>query len=370
MKIRHVWNEITGAMEEVTTLEEGDAQSWSDVLEKHGLDHCVDEPPQTMAQRKAMVAGYEESEQRELETIFRDYLLHGKEALINTRAQTTGTTAGGGPLVPTVFTSELDRSEQQADEINVIATVLETVNGSAFDYPITDSAGATASVVAENGQTSQSTPLAFDRVAFGRTPTVRADDIISSIELASDSQFSLTSVVAREGGQRLGRYGGTAGIAAIIADADAGVTAAATGAITADEILDLVASVDEQYAVNGAFLMSTGTMIALRKLKASTGGSFLLPFGKDSTGRKTLFDFPIYISPSMETIAAGNRPVAFGQLNRVIKRVVRGSLTVQTLTEKYALNGQVGWCVRVRMDFKLAKSAGGPLPIRLLQMHA
>jgi HK97 family phage major capsid protein len=273
--------------------------------------------------------------------------------------------------VPSVFAEELADSEQLADEINLIASVVETASGGDFNYPITDSASASANEVAENAQTSTSAPLVFDNVAFGRCKTVRADDIIAPMELAADSRFPLTSVVAREGGQRIGMYGGAAGVAAIIAACSVGVTTAATNAITGDEILDLCASVDEKYAQGGAFLMSTGTMIALRKLKASTGGSFLLPFGRDTSGRKTLFDFPIYISPNMQSsTVAGHKPIAFGRLDRVLKRIVRNSLTVQTLIERYAPLGQIGWCTRVRMDFKVAVSANGPMPIKLLQMHA
>jgi HK97 family phage major capsid protein len=116
--------------------------------------------------------------------------------------------------------------------------------------------------------------------------------------------------------------------------------------------------------------MNITTLTALRKLKASTGGSYLLPIGRDASGRWTLFDFPVFVSPSMASIGASNKPIAFGDLSRFIRRQVRNSLNVKMYNERYATSGQVAWEAFLRTDGRLAKAANSPLPIRLLQCHS
>ena len=213
------------------------------------------------------------------------------------RTMSTTTDAQGGWTVAESFANDVLQSESQTDEVNQAATLIVTAKGNPFNYPVLDTATATAIATAQNAQTATSAPLVFDQIAFGECPTARVDDIVAPRELVEDSASPMERIVAVEGRARLARYGGAAAVAAIVAACDVGTTTAATGAITADEILDLIASVDEKYAANGAFLMATSTMIALRKLKSTSGGSYLLPFGKDAGGRKTLFDFPIHICP-------------------------------------------------------------------------
>jgi HK97 family phage major capsid protein len=191
------------------------------------------------------------------------------------------------------------------------------------------------------------------------------------LELAQDSAFDVPTLLAGAFGRRFARGVGAAFITQLLSDATVGVTTAATGSATGDEILDLVASVDAAYQINGAFIMSTATLTALRKLKASTGGSYLLPFDRDpATGRKTLFDFPIYESPSMPALGTGNNVIAFGDLSRFIRRQVKNSLTARVYLERYAPNGEIGYEGFLRVDSKLFKTASAPVPVRLLACHS
>ncbi len=231
-------------------------------------------------------------------------------------------------------------------------------------------AQAVATIVAENAQSLTSSPVVFGSVAFPRCPTWRSGHVIGSMELAADSAFPLGAVLANLFGKRFARGCGAQFVANLIADVDVGVTAAAQGSVTGDEILDLVGSLDPVFSASGAFLMNISTLTALRKLKASTGGAYLIDIDRDATGRVTLFDFPVFISPSMANLGASAKAIGFGDLSRFIRRQVRNSLTVKTFTERYATSGQVGWEGYLRCDGRMAFATNSPRPIRLLQCHS
>ena len=55
---------------------------------------------------------------------------------------------------------------------------------------------------------------------------------------------------------------------------DVGVTAAATNAITADELISLVYALKSPYRRNAKFLMNDSTIAAIRKLKDGRMGAF------------------------------------------------------------------------------------------------
>ena len=373
MKKLHLEHLADGSVVETLLGDEERTARAVRMLEEDGDVRNVDfrdgESPLTMEQRRARIAGFEQQVAREEAENFRNFLCLGKEGL-DQRAQAVGTDSAGGFITPASFADRFTVSLKQYDQIFDVATLVETDKGTAFSFPMDDDTGAVATVVAENAQSLTSSPVVFDNVAFGRCPMWRSGHIIGSLELAADSAFDLSGVLAAGFGRRFARGVGASFITQLLSDATTGVTTASPTAITGDEILDLIASVDNAYAIRGSFLMSTATMTALRKLKASTGGSYLLPFGKDAAGRKTLFDFPVYESPSMPAIGALAKVIAFGAVDRFIRRQVRNSLTIRTYTERYANAGQIAWEGFLRVDGKLAKAANAPVPVRLLAMHS
>lgn len=305
------------------------------------------------------------------EAAFRDFLRLGKEGLTDEmRALAVGTDSAGGFITPASFADRFTISLKQHDQLFDVATLIETDKGTAFSFPMDDDTGAVATIVAENAQSTTAAPVVFDNVAFGRCPQWRSGHIICSHELASDSAFPLDSLLAAAFARRFARGVGAQFNTTLLSDADVAVTSASPTALTGDEILDLVAGLDSAYAQVGGFLMNVATLTALRKLKASTGGAYLLPISRDAAGRPTLFDMPVFLSPSMPSIQASAKVIAFGDLSRFIRRQVRNSLTVKTYVERYATSGQIAYEGFIRTDGKLAKAANSPLPVRLLQCHS
>ena len=80
--------------------------------------------------------------------------------------------------------------------------------------------------------------------------------------------------------------------------------------------------------------------------------------------------FPVLLSPSMPAVAAGATAVSFGDHSAFVKRIVRSSLEVITLTQRFAALGQIAYFARWRVDGNLMLNAGGVSPVQGLQQHS
>lgn len=345
----------------------GDIASRLSEAEERGL--APGYGPLTEAEKRARVAQLEMRDRRWQEEQFRNFLRLGREGL-DERAQAVGVDAAGGYITPASFAASFTESLKAHDEIFEASTLIETDRGTGCSFPIDDDTAAVATIVAESGTSLLSSPVVFDQIAFGRAPMWRTGHIICSNELVTDSRFNLAGLLARNFGKRFARGVGASFITKLLTDADVAVTSAAPTALTGDELLDLVSAVDSDYQMRGSFLMRSATLTMLRKIKSSSGGDYLLPIGRDANGRKTLFDFPVYESPSMPAATAGLKAIAFGDLSRFIRRQVRNSLTVRSYTERYATADQTAFEGFLRVDSALSKAANAPMPIRLLAMHS
>lgn len=122
------------------------------------------------------------------------------------------------------------------------------------------------------------------------------------------------------------------------------VTAAATTAVTADELIDLQEEVIDQYKANSIWIMNRKTRKAIRKLK-DADGNYLL--NKDMTARwgYTMLGNDIYCSDQMPEIAAGKTAVYFGDMSGLALKISENP-TIEILREKFATQhavGVVGW---------------------------
>lgn len=122
------------------------------------------------------------------------------------------------------------------------------------------------------------------------------------------------------------------------------VTAGATNAITADEVIKLHDKVKDRYQQNAVWIMSTATRTALRLLKDNMGRYMLqddisLPFGTSLLGK------PVYVSDNMPEIGAGKTVIYYGDLKGLATKFSE-NINIQVLREKYAdehADGVIGW---------------------------
>ena len=122
------------------------------------------------------------------------------------------------------------------------------------------------------------------------------------------------------------------------------ITAAATTAITADEVIRLHDKIKDDFQTNAIWIMSPATRTALRTLKSSTGYYLLnddisTPFGT------TLLGKPVYVSDNMPDMAAGKTAIYYGDMRGLATKFSE-EMSIEVLREKYATQhavGVVGW---------------------------
>lgn len=122
------------------------------------------------------------------------------------------------------------------------------------------------------------------------------------------------------------------------------VTAAATSAITADEVVRLHDSIKDDFQNGAIWIMSPATRTALRTLKSSTG-YYLLNDDVSSPFGTTLLGKPVYVSDNMEDMAAGKTAIYYGDMSGLATKF-NEELNIEVLRERYATQhaiGVVGW---------------------------
>ena len=175
--------------------------------------------------------------------------------------------------------------------------------------------------------------------------------------------------------KRFQRGCGAANVATLISSTTSGATSAAPTAVTLDDCLSLMASVDPAYASSSRcfWLMNFATMVSLMKLKAAGSGNYMWEPTRDANGRLLLFERPIVLCPSLPNAAANAQgTVCFGDFSRAIRRTVKGSLRILRYEQTVSLaeNGLVGFQGFLRTSFGILSSPSSDSPIKFLTQHA
>jgi len=176
-----------------------------------------------------------------------------------------------------------------------------------------------------------------------------------SRSLINNSQFNLTDFIVERMAyaikrfiedQLLNGYTGTGASSGVVglSTLSNSITAAATTAITADEVVRLHDKIKDDFQGNAIWIMSPATRTALRTLKSNTGYYLLnddisTPFGTSLLGK------PVYVSDNMPDMGAGKTAIYYGDMRGLATKFSE-EMTIEVLREKYATQhaiGVVGW---------------------------
>jgi HK97 family phage major capsid protein len=140
----------------------------------------------------------------------------------------------------------------------------------------------------------------------------------------------------------------------IVHAAGAGITAAGTKTITADEILDLEHSVDPAYRSDPScrYMFTDATLKIIRKLKDGQGRYIWQPADMKGGAPSILNNYPYSINQHMPEATTGNKSILFGAFNRYVVRIVN-QFTIRRLVERYADFDQTGFLGFSRLDGQL-----------------
>lgn len=281
-----------------------------------------------------------------------------------------GADPDGGFLVPDEFENQLIQKLQEANVLWTISHVIQTNSGE-HKIPVVASEGTAAWLDEEAAYTESNTRFSQVSLAAHKLGTL----IKVSEELLNDSAFDLMAYLSDEFGRRLGNAEeqafltgtGTNQPTGILTDTNgtsAGSTAAKTDTLTFDDLIDLFYSLKAPYRQNAVFLMSDDTIKTIRKLKDKNDQYVWQPSVQAGQPDRIL-NCPVYTSPYMPNLAAGNKPILFGDFNYYWIADRQGR-TFKRLNKLYAVTGQVGFLGSQRVDAKVIL----PAAIKTLAMVA
>lgn len=281
------------------------------------------------------------------------------------RAQSTSSTAGGY-TVPTELANFIDRAMKAWGPMydEAICTTITTASGNPMKIPTTDDTSVTAVAHTEN------TALTDDGskdVTFGqKSLDAYAFDtafVRWSWELNSDSIFAMEQLLGDLLGERLARIAnsqlttgtGSSAPNGVVTASAAGKTAASATAITSDEIIDLLHSVDPAYRMSpkARFMFNDSTLAAIRKLKDGQN-NYLWQMGDVTTGTPgTLLGYRYSVNQAMDSIAAAKKVILFGDFGKYYVRKVGGPV-VGVMRERFWPD--LGIAGLIRFDGEIGQS--------------
>lgn len=294
-------------------------------------------------------------------------VLQGGYQKVEQRAQTT-VNAAGGFTVPEEMMPELVRSMKDFGPMydEDIARVFTTSGGNSIPFPTVDDTAVTAeshtegaTLTDDGGKDATFGERQLGAYAFD-TEWLRV-----SKELADDSVFAMETLIGSLLGERLGRKAnlqlttgsGSSAPNGIVTASSVGLTAAATNAITFDEIIELEHSVDPAYrrSPGVAFMMNDNTLKTVRKIKDGDG-NYLWQEGNVKAGiPNTLNGRTYHINEDMADLGAAAKVMLFGDFKKYFVRKV-GAPLIGALQDKDFWPG-FGVAGYIRFDGELSDTA-------------
>ena len=277
-------------------------------------------------------------------------------ALRELRALGTGTGAAGGYLVPKRIASAIETAMSRYNQILPYVTVLRTSSGEPFGIPTLDETSVKGELVAEGSATTQQDPTFGQKELKGYLFSSKL--VPASLQLLQDSSIDLADYLGQILGQRVGRIlnqylttgTGSNEPEGLQTGAPVGKQGATgqTTSVTYEDLVDLIASVDQAYHTNARWMFSANTWAAVKKLKDGNGRPLWVP--DVATGSGTLLGFPYVINPDMPDMAASAKSIIFGDFQAAYTaRLVRG-IQLRRSEERYLEYFQVAFVAFQRAD--------------------
>lgn len=267
-----------------------------------------------------------------------------------------GTDANGGFLVPAEWDERLIEKLEEENIMRALGTVITTSGERKINVAASKPA---ASWVEESGEIPFS-DAAFSQVildAYKLSVAVKVSE-----ELLADNAYDLEGFLINAFAQAIGHAeeeafltgdgkGKPTGVLDAASGGETGITTAKPDAITADEILDLIYKLKRPYRTKAAFITADSTLASIRKLKDATG-QYLWQPALTAGEPDRLLGYPVYTSQFVPAVAADKPVMAFGDFS-YYNIGDRGVRSFARLNELFAVNGQIGFVSKERVDGKL-----------------
>lgn len=344
---------------ETRAFNEEETTQYNNILtEVRSIDATLDAADQGMALQKiehrAAGGSEEQRSQEELETRAFECYIRGIAADMETRAAVNMTVGDNGAVIPASIANKIIEMVKEISPLYHLATHYDV--GGTLTIPSYDETSQKITMAYATEFTAlTSTSGKFTSISLGGFLAGALTKV--SMSLVNNSKFDIVSYVIRKMAEAASEWiegeliNGTTGKIEGLSKVAASVTAAATTAITADELIDLQESIPDKLQANCIWVMSRTTRKAIRKLKDGEGNYLL---NKDATSKwgYSLFGHDVYVSQSMPDMAAGKRTVLYLDPTGLAVKVAENP-SVQVLREKFADEHAVGVICWMEIDSKV-----------------
>jgi len=272
----------------------------------------------------------------------------------------------GAFTVQPVFVSNLEVALLEFGGMRSVSDIIRTDTGAEMSWPTFDDTSNEGHFVGENVDHGDATDPDFEQRKWNAYEC--SSGVLKVPEAAlQDSALPLDSLIPEALGTRIARRlnraytagTGAAGPMGVVPASTLGKTAAAAAAVTLDEVLDLIYSVDRAYRTGASHMFADATMLKIRKLKDGEG-QYQWQASTSAGEPDRLWNYPITINEDMPAMTSGLISMVFGQLKKYKIRDVRG-LVVKRLVERYAEYNQVGFLAIMRTDGNLLDAGTNPV---------
>ena len=284
-----------------------------------------------------------------------------RSASFEKRDVTKGST---GAPVPTSFYDQVVLLARKVGPLLETSTIINTAGGENLQIPSL-SAYSVGTVTSEAGTIGESDPTFNAFKTLGAYKYSFLTQI--SREMVEDAGVDILGFLATQTGNAIG-YAvngalttgtGTVQPNGIVTTAGSGITGstAVSGAFTADNLIDLVYSVDTagRTLPGTGFMMNAKSIGAVRKLK-DTAGNYVFSPALSGDKRDLVLGYEVYENPAMADPATSAKSVLFGHLPSYFVRTV-GGLRLDRSDDFAFQNDLITFRATMRVDGNLIQTS-------------
>lgn len=363
-------NDLVQQMKDLTATVETEQRAFTDDenTQFNELDGKVKALDATIeAQERARALGMSENTQKEEKKVeeTREALeARAFENYIRGVAEERGTdvnmtAAANGAVIPTTIANKIIKRVHEISPIYAMATKYNVGGTLQIPYYPATVQGQTPDVAMD-----YATEFADLESTSGSFSSVQLTGFLAgaltkvSKSLINNSQFNIVDFVIENMAQNIAVWlegelihGSANKVTGAIAGISQGLTAAATNAITADELIALQESIPDLYQGNACWIMSRTTRTAIRQLKDGEDRYIL---NQDATTKwgYTLFGKPVYVSENMDDMAASKVTVLYGDFSGLAVKLSE-DMNIEVLRERFATQHAVGVVAWMEVDAKV-----------------
>jgi HK97 family phage major capsid protein len=331
----------------------------ADLDERAAAIETIRKAEEREAKAAAATSGFDVSEVSKSDYDYVRSLAKGEIRSHNFETRGTLTPSNAGGVVPQSFVARVYDLAREVGPMLDLGERFETAGGEDLKIPVLtnyatavlETAGAT---IDESEPTFSSITLGAYKYAF-LVPVAR--------ELIEDSGVDIAEVLARAAGNSIGvavnaaltTGSGSSQPTGIVTAAGTGVSGTIAGGLfTADQLIDLVYSVDGavRRLPGTGFLMAPSAIRNARKLK-TTDGYYLFEPGLNGATADRLLGYPVFENPGMAAVGSASASVGYGYLPSYKIRLAGGLRVDRSDDFKFA-NDLAVFRFMIRVDGNLS----------------